>query len=430
MKEQALGQVGRSDSWAGKGELWINPFRSNRVGRLDLLPQIDRAIDRFLRFAPVLAALFPDMPRTGEIMSSLLPWPGSIRGVDRLFVKADHDLPLAGSVKARGGVHELLVYLEDIAAAEGLVEVGGDMTPLIEARAHERLARYSVIVASTGNLGLAIGIVARAFGIATEVHVSADAKHWKRDRLRAIGATVVEHAGDYGEAVAKARRIHARSPNAHFVDDERSTSLFVGYATAGAEIARQIADQGIMVSDAEPLTVYLPCGVGGAPGGILFGLHRIYGNAVRGIFAEPVTAACMFLALARAGGTSVSVYDYEWNNKTIADGLAVARASDLALEAVGEIAYGAVTVSDDAMLTWMHRAWRLAGLKLEPSAAAALAAADQYLAKADDQARQGTHVAWTTGGSLIPQVEFERLLSGPPSSPAKGLRDRMPGLNT
>jgi len=42
----------------------------------------------------------------------------------------------------------------------------------------------------------------------------------------------------------------------------------INLSTAAAELAEQLNQRGLKISTDTPLVVYLPCGVGGAPGGI------------------------------------------------------------------------------------------------------------------------------------------------------------------
>ena len=264
---------------------------------------------------------------------------------------------------------------------------------------------------STGNLGFSVGVMARALGFAVEVHMSHDAKRWKKDRLRALGARVVEHAGDYAGAVAAARAAFRDRPDAHFVDDEDSTALFLGYATAAFDLRGQLAAANVTVDADHPLFVYLPCGVGGAPGGVTFGLKLLFGDHVSCVFVEPVRSPCMLVQLAAGLARPVSVYDVGLDNRTAADGLAVPRASMLVARTVGAMIEAVVTVTDADLCRWVNVAWTEAGMRLEPSAAAAFAGVAPFLSVADG-IEAGTHVLWTTGGSLLPRDEFAAALRG------------------
>src|SRR5699024_12076857 len=126
--------------------------------------------------------------------------------------------------------------------------------------------QYSIGVASTGNLGLSIGIMSAKLGFQVSVHMSHDAKRWKKELLREKGAHVYEYDGDFGNAIEIGREQTNAQPNGYFVRSEDSKNLFLGYSTAASGLKKQLDDKGITIDREHPLFLYLHCGVGGSPG--------------------------------------------------------------------------------------------------------------------------------------------------------------------
>ncbi|KGK84410.1 D-serine dehydratase [Stutzerimonas degradans] len=385
---------------------------------------------RLQRFAPYLAKVFPETAAAGGIIESpLVPLPTlgrqlldeiGVAAGGALWLKADNQLPISGSIKARGGIHEVLKHAEDLALQAGLIRPGDDYAALASDAARAFFGRYRIAVGSTGNLGLSIGIVSARLGFQATVHMSADARQWKKDRLRASGVTVVEYASDYSVAVAQGREQAASDPNCYFVDDENSPQLFLGYAVAAERLARQFEQAGIQVDAEHPLFVYLPCGVGGGPGGVAFGLKLAFGDAVHCLFAEPTHSPCMLLGVYSGLHDAVCVQDFGIDNVTAADGLAVGRPSGFVGRAMQRLIDGYYTVTDETLSRLLASAWELEQVRLEPSALAGMPGLQRVLRAPDylqrigvDPARlaRATHLVWGTGGSMVPDAEFAAYLA-------------------
>ncbi|UXM95141.1 D-serine ammonia-lyase [Bartonella sp. HY329] len=391
---------------------------------------IDEAAARLQRFSPFIAQAFPETTATNGIIESPLLRLTKIREIfnlksdtpiiRNLWLKADNALPISGSVKARGGIYEVLKHAEDIALAAGLLALNDDYRLFGSPQIKELLKNRKITVGSTGNLGLSIGIISAKLGFQTYVHMSADAKQWKKDKLRANGVQVIEYQTDYGKAVEEGRRQANGDPNCYFIDDENSRNLFLGYSVAAQRLAKQFEDADIRVDAEHPLFVYLPCGVGGGPGGISFGLKCVFGDNVHCIFAEPTHSPAMFLGVYTGLHDKVSVQDFGIDNKTAADGLAVGRPSGFVGKAMQRLIDGYYTVEDKTLFSYLAQLYNSENIKLEPSAAAGFAGIPFVLQNKEYLERQkisqqdlqnATHLVWATGGAMVPDDEFQRYLA-------------------
>lgn len=413
---------------------WFNPKATTLEEGLPYVGLDGRdvadASARLARFAPYLCEAFPETrANKGILESKIAAIPAMLAtlnqryGVEvtgRLLLKKDSHLPISGSIKARGGIYEVLTHAEQLAIKAGLLCEEDDYRKLFTDEFRHFFSQYSIAVGSTGNLGMSIGIMSARLGFRVTVHMSADAREWKKRKLREHGAIVVEYAEDYGVAVEQGRKEAERDPNCFFIDDENSHTLFLGYAVAGERVKKQFDEMGIKVDADHPLFVYLPCGVGGGPGGVAFGLKLAFGDNVHCLFAEPTHSPCMLLGVHTGLHDAIAVQDLGIDNLTAADGLAVGRASGFVGRAMERLLAGFYTLSDQEMYDLLGLLARAEQIKLEPSALAGMAGPWRVAADLEWQAGQGldaakmaraTHLVWATGGGMVPAEEMEKYLA-------------------
>ncbi|ATP39990.1 D-serine ammonia-lyase [Solibacillus sp. R5-41] len=413
---------------ATKEVFWSNPKYAPFNKNDNNLPfnenDVKDAGERLKRFAPYIAKVFPETRKlNGIIESPLVPIPAMHQQLSSMceqplegefLLKCDSHLPISGSIKARGGIYEVLKHAETLALKHGLLTVNDDYSILDSEKFRNFFSQYSIAVGSTGNLGLSIGIMSTKLGFKVTVHMSADAKKWKKDLLKSKGATVIEYTGDYGEAVKGGRKQALSNPNCYFIDDENSQDLFLGYAVAASRLQKQLEDLNVIVDENHPLFVYLPCGVGGGPGGVAYGLKLIYQDCVHCFFAEPTHSPSMLLGLMTGLHDKVTVQDFGIDNLTSADGLAVGRPSGFVGPIIEPLLSGSYTVSDNGLFKLLSTLADKENIHLEPSALAGVIGPVKLWSEKQgmeyikihnlkDKMKNGVHLIWATGGSMVPK---------------------------
>lgn len=412
-----------------KETLWIND-RLLKFDIIDALCQLvvsdDDILDaenRLKKFAPFIEKCFEETKKNnGIIESPIVEIPAMKKSLEetykctingRLFLKMDSHLDIAGSIKARGGIYEVLKHSENLALKNSMIKKDDDYSKFAEMK--DFFNNYTVQVGSTGNLGMSIGIMSAAIGFKVKVHMSADAKEWKKELLRNRGVEVLEYKDDYSKAVAEGRRLSDSDPNSYFVDDEKSVDLFLGYAVAAGRLKKQLEDMNITIDEKHQMIVYIPAGVGGAPGGVSYGLKRIFKDNVHCFFTEPVNCPSVLLGIATQKFEKANVHDFGISGITEADGLACVSPSGFVTRIMTNIISGDFTVYDYKLYDYLRLLNYSENIQIEPSSCAAFAGAvgfdifddaKDYCKKynlTEDILHNSIHICWATGGRLIPE---------------------------
>jgi threonine dehydratase len=223
----------------------------------------------------------------------------------------------------------------------------------LPAAARER----GVIAASAGNHAQGVAYHGALLGIPVTVVMPAFAPLIKVSNCRQLGATVVLHGADLGEARARAEAIAAHD-GLTFIHPFDNEHVIAGQGTMGLEILEQT-----------PAVHAIVVPVGG--GGLLSGI----GTVVRAkrpdvelIGVEPVNAACLTAALAAGAPVTVALAP------TLADGLSVPLLGARPFEILRRVVDEVVTVDEAAIALAILRLIELEKSVVEGAGAAPLAA--------------------------------------------------------
>ena len=238
----------------------------------------------------------------------------------------------------------------------------------------------ALVCASAGNFGQGMAFACRKRGVRLTVFASHKANPLKLARMSGLGAKIELEVGDFDDAKAAARR-HADKHGAQFIEDGLIGAIGEGAGTIGLELTRHEKFD----------AVFVPLGNGSLVNGVGTWIkHASPDTRVVAVCAERAPS----MALSWKARKAVDA-----PSDSIADGIAVRvpipAAVDITLDTVDDIAL----VSDDAMRDWMRRIFIDAGLVVEPSAAAGLAA----IAERAHELRGKRVAAILTGGNLTEQ---------------------------
>lgn len=421
-----------NDVMALKSVFWVNQFKepfaeaSQKVAYTKA--DVDDAEARLARFAPFILQEFPETANNnGLIESELTKIPEMQAYLNQyyntmvegnVYLKRDDTLPIAGTIKARGAIYEVLKHAETLALQSGLLTSIDESYTVFASEEFKQLFRaHKIVVGTTGNLGISVGVMSAKLGFEVTVHMSVEAKQWKKDLLRSKGVKVVEHNTNFTEAVRQGRVQSDADPKSYFVDDEHSVELFLGYTVAANRLKRQLDEMGIIVDEDHPLFVYSPCGIGGSPGGTAFGLKQVYGDNVHCFFAQPTHMPSMLVGQLTEAFDGVSIADFDIDGKTGMDGLAVPRTSGFVAKLMRHFFDGGYTLQEEEANHLLAQMIDLENIPLEPAALAGVPGparlftteeGRQYIEMKglSDKMAQATHISWATGGSMVPEQDM------------------------
>ena len=233
----------------------------------------------------------------------------------------------------------------------------GALTEIL--RAQGRGPVSSVVTSSTGNHGQGVAYAARLLGVPAHIFLPVGANPIKRSAIEAMDGTIHERGTDIDAAKELARAFAAGHGHC-FVDDGESLGVMEGAGTVGLEVVQALEAIDLLI---------VPMGSGSLAGGCAAALKGLQPKA-RVLAVQAKGSPAMVESFLARLAISRPV-------ETLADGLVCREPATLALAALGKFVDEAMLVTDEELLVAVHAIAALAHVLVEPSGAAAFAAAWQ-----------------------------------------------------
>jgi threonine dehydratase len=217
--------------------------------------------------------------------------------------------------------------------------------------------KRGVIAASAGNHAQALAYQGGLLGIPATVVMPRFAPLIKVSTCQQLGATVVLHGTDFGEAKAHAHEI-GREQGLAYIDGYDDPPIVAGQGTMGLEIIEQIPDLEAVI---------VPVGGGGLLAGVSLAVKKLRPD-LKIVAVEAENVASFSAALEAGKPTRITM------RPTLADGLAIPQVGANAFQIARPLVDVTITVSEEQIALAILRLVELEKNVVEGAAATPLAA--------------------------------------------------------
>jgi len=217
--------------------------------------------------------------------------------------------------------------------------------------------KRGVIAGSAGNHAQALAYQGKLLGIPATVVMPKFAPLVKINNCQKLGATVVLHGKDFGEAKAHAHQI-AKEKALAYIDGYDDLAIISGQGTMGLEIVEQVPDLDAVI---------IPVGGAGLLAGVSLAVKTLRPNA-KIVAVEAENVASFSAALEAGKPVKIALHP------TLADGLAIPQVGSNAFEIARSLVDQTVTVTEEQIALAILRLVELEKSVVEGAAATPLAA--------------------------------------------------------
>ena len=217
--------------------------------------------------------------------------------------------------------------------------------------------KRGVVAASAGNHAQALAYQGKSLGIPATVVMPKFAPLVKVSNCQKLGATVVLHGRDFGEAKAHAHEI-ANEKELAYIDGYDDPAIIAGQGTMGVEIVEQVPDLDAMI---------VPVGGAGLIAGVSLAVKALRPNA-KIVAVEAENVASFSAALEAGKPTQITMHP------TLADGLAIPQVGANAFKIARPLIDQTLTVAEEQIAVAILRLVELEKSVVEGAAATPLAA--------------------------------------------------------